>query len=66
MRVSWFATAGSLPVDATAIGEDDAATSVSTTWHTPAQTGQVWVWVVLRDSRGGISTQSAAITVDAP
>jgi hypothetical protein len=66
MRVSWFATAGSLPVDATAIGEDDAATSVSTTWHTPARPGPAWVWIVLRDSRGGISTQGAAITVDAP
>jgi hypothetical protein len=66
MRVSWFATAGSLPVDATAVGEDDAATSVSTTWHTPAEAGPAWVWIVLRDSRGGISTQGAAITVDAP
>ena len=66
MRVSWFATAGSLPVDATAVGEDDPATSVSTTWHTPAQAGPAWVWLVLRDSRGGIATRSAAITVDGP
>jgi hypothetical protein len=66
MRVSWFATAGFLPVDATAVGEDDPATTVSTTWHTPAQAGPVWVWLVLRDSRGGIATQQVAITVDAP
>jgi hypothetical protein len=66
MRVSWFATAGALPVDATAIGEDDPATGATTTWHTPAHAGPVWVWLVLRDSRGGIATQGAAITVDAP
>lgn len=64
MRVSWFATAGSLPVDATAIAEDDPATTASTTWHTPAAPGAAWVWLVLRDSRGGIAVQGAAITVE--
>jgi hypothetical protein len=63
MRVSWFATAGSLPVDATAVGEDDPATTASTIWHTPAQAGPVWVWLVVRDSRGGIATQSLEISV---
>ncbi|HSN27947.1 MAG TPA: hypothetical protein VLT45_16775 [Kofleriaceae bacterium] len=63
MRVSWFATAGALPVDATAVGEDDPATSASTTWRTPASPGPVWLWVVLRDSRGGIATQTIALTV---
>ncbi len=63
MRVSWFATAGTLPVDATAVAEDDPATSASTTWHTPAAPGPVWLWVVLRDSRGGIATQTIALTV---
>lgn len=62
MRVSWFATAGSLAVDASAVGEDDTATSVSTTWHTPPA-GPAWLWVVLRDSRGGLATASYPITV---
>ena len=57
MRVSWFATAGTLAVDATAVGEDDPATTASTTWHTPATPGPVWLWLVLRDSRGGLATQ---------
>jgi hypothetical protein len=65
MRVSWFATAGTLPVDATAVGEDDPATTASTIWHTPAQPGPAWVWVVLRDSRGGLATREVAITIDA-
>jgi len=63
MRVSWFATAGTLPVDATAVGEDDPATSVSTTWHTPATPGPVWLWVVLRDSRGGLATQGISVAI---
>ena len=62
MRVSWFATGGSIAVDATAVGETDVATEVSTTWHTPAA-GTAWLWLVLRDSRGGIATQTLEITV---
>jgi hypothetical protein len=63
MRVSWYASAGSLPVDASAVGEDDPATSVTTTWHAPPRPGTAWLWFVLRDSRGGIAVQSLAVTV---
>ena len=63
MRVSWFATAGTLPVDATAVGEADPATSASTVWHTPATAGPVWLWVVLRDSRGGLATQGISVVI---
>jgi hypothetical protein len=63
MRVSWFATGGALAVDASAVGVDDSATSVSTTWHTPAA-GDVWLWFVLRDSRGGIAWQQLRVTVE--
>jgi len=64
MRVSWFATGGALPVDASAVGEDDPATSVTTTWHAPDAPGAAWLWFVLRDSRGGIATQQIAITLE--
>ena len=65
MRVSWFATGGTLAVDSTLVGEDDAATvtTASTTWHTPAA-GTAHVWIVLRDSRGGIATRQLAVTVE--
>ncbi len=63
MRVSWFATAGALPVDSTIVGEDDLATQATTTWHTP-DPGTAWVWVVLRDSRGGIAVRELEITVE--
>ncbi|MDB4963056.1 MAG: hypothetical protein JWP01_3055 [Myxococcales bacterium] len=63
MRVSWFATGGTIDVDASAVGEDDDATTVSTTWHTPAA-GTAWLWFVLRDSRGGIAVEARSITVE--
>jgi hypothetical protein len=63
MRVSWFASAGALPVDANEVGEDDPATSLSTTWRAPSTPGNATLWVVLRDSRGGIATQTIAVTI---
>ncbi len=63
MRVSWFATGGELAVDASAVGETDASILVTTTWHTPAAPGPAWLWLVLRDSRGGLTTASYPITV---
>jgi hypothetical protein len=63
MRVSWFASGGALPVDATAVAETDPATSVATTWSAPTAPGPAWLWIVLRDSRGGMATQTIAVTV---
>jgi hypothetical protein len=63
MRVSWFANTGSLPVDASAVTEDDPATSVVSTWQAPSEPQTAWLWFVLRDSRGGIAVQSASINV---
>jgi hypothetical protein len=62
MRLSWFATGGTLAVDASAVAETDDTTSVTTTWHTPAA-GPATLWIVLRDSRGGLATQTIALTV---
>lgn len=63
MRLSWFATGGTLAVDASAVGETDTATSVSTIWHTPSA-GQATLWLVLRDSRGGIASQVVQVDVE--
>ena len=63
MRVSWFATGGTIDVDASAVGEDDPATSISTIWHAPGP-GAAWLWAVLRDSRGGVAVAQYAITVE--
>jgi hypothetical protein len=63
MRLSWFTTAGEFPVDASAVDEADPAQSVTTTWHAPATPGTAWLWLVLRDSRGGLATQTLEVTV---
>lgn len=63
MRVSWFATAGEIDVDASAVGESDTSTEVTTTWHTPGP-GSAWVFVVLRDARGGIATQAHHVALE--
>jgi hypothetical protein len=63
MRVSWFTTGGEIAVDASLVPEDDPATGASTTWHVPGP-GTYTLWAVLRDSRGGIATQTVAVTVD--
>ncbi|MEO6776680.1 MAG: hypothetical protein ABI467_27310 [Kofleriaceae bacterium] len=63
MRVSWFATAGSLAVDASNVGDTSSATTVSTTWHTPTASGPAYLWLVLRDSRGGLATAAYAVDV---
>jgi hypothetical protein len=63
LRASWFTTAGHLAVDATLVGEEDPATSAATTYRTPATLGPAWLWVVLRDSRGGIATAQVALQV---
>lgn len=62
--MSWFATAGAIDVDATAVGEADDTHEVTTTWRAPATAGPAWIWIVLRDSRGGIATQELAVTVE--
>lgn len=63
MRVSWFATGGAIAVDASSVDEAELRTEVTTTWHTPAA-GTAYLWMVLRDSRGGIAAQALAITVE--
>lgn len=63
MRVSWFATGGAIDVDASLVAETDDATEVTTTWHTPGP-GTAWVFIVLRDARGGIATQAHQVTVE--
>jgi hypothetical protein len=53
--VSWFATAGTLEQSRTAAGENR--------WRAPSSPGVVYLWVVLRDSRGGVAWASAQAEV---
>ncbi len=65
MRVSWFATQGEFRDDHTGRTEEEAAlTSSDNEWTAPNTAGPVFMWVVLRDARGGISWQSFQLQVD--
>lgn len=55
LRVSWFSSAGALADEHTGRAESDLATSTETTWQAPSAPGPVRLWVVLRDSRGGVA-----------
>ncbi len=54
MRVSWFATAGAFEHDVTGRAADDPALTADNDWVAPTTAGPVHLWLVLRDSRGGV------------
>jgi hypothetical protein len=63
MRVSWFVTGGSLADEVTGSAEDDPATTTGTTWLSPATPGVIHLWLVLRDSRGGVDYAAYELAV---
>jgi hypothetical protein len=66
MRVSWFASAGTFDDAHTGRTEAESAANETTsqnTWTAPAKKGEVVLWVVLRDDRGGVAWQSYRVRV---
>jgi hypothetical protein len=64
LHMSWFATSGSFEHDRTGVAGDEPATSTSNTWKAPdAAMPVVYLWLVLRDSRGGTAFKSYTIQV---
>ena len=63
LRVSWLATAGTMADDVTGRAEDDLATTTHTIWQAPTTPGPVHLWLVLRDSRGGVDFAAYTITI---
>jgi hypothetical protein len=64
MRVSWFTTGGTIDKDHTGNLEAEfAQTSSDNTWTAPAEPGPVFLWVVLRDDRGGVDWRSFKVDV---
>ncbi|HZU81467.1 MAG TPA: hypothetical protein VE987_01050 [Polyangiaceae bacterium] len=62
MRVAWYATAGALDTESTGRAEDDPLTTSDNSWTAPSA-GAVYLWVVLRDSRGGVDFASYRLDV---
>jgi hypothetical protein len=64
IRVSWFSTAGHFEDAVTGREEDEfAQTTTGTLWTAPEAAGELRVWAVIRDARGGQSFRSFLISV---
>ena len=63
LYMSWFATSGSFEHDRTGVAGTQTATSTSNAWRAPGTAMPVYLWLVLRDSRGGTAFRSYSIQV---
>ena len=63
MRVAWYANSGSLATESTGRDEDESATTTSNLWLAPSYPGISRLWLVLRDSRGGVDFATYDLTV---
>jgi hypothetical protein len=65
LRLFWFATDGEFAHDRTGRSEDDPETTSDNTWTAPHVAGAtpVHLWLVLRDSRGGVDFVGYDLTV---
>jgi hypothetical protein len=61
MSLSWFTTAGTFADTVTGRGEDDPTLSSSNVWTTPPAGQTAYLWVVLRDGRGGTAVFSKSV-----
>jgi hypothetical protein len=58
MRVSWYATAGSFENDRTGRDETETETFTENVWTAPTERTTTHLFVVLRDSRGGVAFET--------
>jgi hypothetical protein len=64
IRVSWFASDGRFDHERTGRTEAEHTTSFSdNAWVAPSKSGEVRIWVVLRDDRGGVGYRSFKLAV---
>jgi hypothetical protein len=65
IRVAWFATGGTLAEDSGGRAEGEAdPPSLDNGWTAPARSGDVRLWLVVRDDRGGVGWQSYRVAVE--
>ncbi len=60
---SWFVTGGAMALDEVEVPGTTPATPATNQWTAPTTAGPVHLWVVLRDSRGGVDFGEFLITV---
>lgn len=62
IRVSWFVDGGDLESERTGRTEDDPESYADDVWTTP-DAGPAHLWVVVRDTRGGVAFQSFDVQI---
>jgi hypothetical protein len=63
LHMSWFVTGGKFEHDRTGVAAGETAISTSNQWTAPDQAGPIYLWLVLRDSRGGMDYKSYQLQV---
>lgn len=63
IRISWFASAGKFTSERSGRDESELQTDSENTWTAPAVAGQIRLWAVIRDDRGGQSWQAYRVEV---
>jgi hypothetical protein len=63
LRASWFSSDGTFDDTTTGRSSGDTATTSDDGWTAPTQLGPVHIWVVLRDSRGGLDFEAIDVQV---
>ncbi len=66
MQVAWYSTTGSFATEATGRASTDMTATSDDTWTAPAAAGTGTLFVVLRDSRGGVDFATVAVTITPP
>lgn len=64
IRVSWFVSGGTVESDRTGRGADEMETFADDVWTTPDTPGPAHLWVVVRDSRGGVAFAGYDVTIE--
>ncbi len=65
ITVSWYATSGEFDAQQTGVSETDPDTpSNENGWTSPATLGDVLLWAVLRDDRGGVGFETYRLRVE--
>ncbi|MEO6420218.1 MAG: hypothetical protein ABIP39_12455 [Polyangiaceae bacterium] len=62
MRVSWFVSGGELDADRTGRTETEMIAGTDNGWMPPSNPTQIQLWIVLRDSRGGMAFATYTLT----
>ncbi|HYQ45407.1 MAG TPA: hypothetical protein VER11_25650 [Polyangiaceae bacterium] len=63
MRVSWYTDGGRLETESSGRTEDDLELDAQNHWIAPESSGPFALWIVLRDSRGGVDFVAAVLSV---